>query len=104
MLKRNLVLLLGSIVMTLLVLTPLTACEPSHDVTIENGTSSALVIFVGIDKVGTTDPGKQITSRFSAPFGEWLISAKDASGKIVYSRDWTVDDLVKFHWKVVISP
>ena len=78
------------------------ACEPCRDVTIENGTTSALVIFWGIREVGTVQPGQSIKQQVCLPSQEWPFSAKDLSGKTVYSKVWTLDDLVEANWKVVI--
>ena len=81
----------------------LVACEPSHNVIIKNETKTDLVIFVGQTRIAELRPGEQVIRQFSAPVPKWLITAKDQYGKIIYSREWTPNDLGASNWKVVIT-
>lgn len=100
----------------LLVLTMLlpstVACEPRAPIQVENKTDQTLAIFVRfgtVDKsyhLGDVTPGAEISNK-NAPImisNVYYIEAKNHQGELVYTREFSYDELKAADWKVVIPP
>jgi hypothetical protein len=90
------------------------ACNPgtsSHDVFLTNGTAGRLVVYELIRQPGlsrTIEPGVTTKSSWPYPVGaadqrKARVEADDASGTLVYCREFSWDELNSLSWKIVIS-
>ena len=92
------------------------SCESGGDILFQNNSERDVTIFYShVRSDRTTDtPTKQGvvpahgSATFSIAFVEigWVnrITAIDASGKLMLSHDYTMPDLDKIGWKIVIPP
>jgi hypothetical protein len=79
------------------------SCEHMHDYVIQNKTPTELVIFIDGNKIGNLTPDQQLSNKFGYILGKITVSAKDLSGKTVYSKEWSADNFIESKWKVVIT-
>ncbi len=85
-----------TLIMILLILTVsmLMACEPGIDIRIHNQTDETLQIFIdGEVFIGDAIPGGEVVWGVARIFPHYTITAKDIDGEIVYTADFTRDDL-----------
>ena len=92
------------------------SCEPGGGLIIENmHNDDVSIYFSTVIEHGSTDtPVKQgiISANDTETFGiafprkDWIrrIEAIDRSGKVIFSHDYTMADLEKIGWKIVIPP
>jgi len=67
--------------------------EPALDITVHNQTNETLQIFFGAADIGQVAPGSNIKFTTGANLPFYDIIAKDTNGNIVYSVNFTQDDL-----------
>ena len=104
--KRGMLLIL---ILALLLMLPLViACEPLEPITVYNGTSETLTIFIediiGEALIGNVAPHAEIKNSIvvaSPPF-EYTITAKDAQGNVIYKEMFKRMELKWMKWRVLI--
>ena len=94
----GLILLLGALLLTAI------ACEDVFDLTVENKTNQTLTIYIREGRAGDVAPGGQIVIRgVLLQFGEYLTEARNALGETVCSKKFTWTELQKAKWRVTIT-
>ena len=86
------------------------ACEPIADLKFKNETDQTLYIYVnptnGLFKIGRVESGKEIKNKDAEEPIPYLnpvpIEIKDSDGKILYSKEFTWNELDKSDWTVTI--
>ncbi len=69
-----------------------------------NLTDTALNIHLRGIFIGETYPGAEIDNKkVLSTFDNYLIEAKDESGKILFSKDFSLDELDKTEWNIKIE-
>ena len=83
------------------------SCEPMMvTIHIENQTSESLQIYYQDELfLGTAEPGGEVKWKYDAYYPTYDISARDIAGNVVYSANFTREDLSgKKTYRVVIPP
>ncbi len=81
----------------------LVACEPSLEIQVLNQTDKALKIFDDEVLKGTAVAGGELRYKTWAIFSDYFVTAKDINGNVVYSANFTRDDISsKKTYRVVI--
>jgi hypothetical protein len=86
------------------------ACEPAVRIRIQNQTDQVLSIFIGGysgigDSIGNVAPGAEIRSGGVLMYDPFRIEAKNAQGEVVYSKQFSFEELNrKMNWTVIIKP
>ncbi len=99
-----------------LALLALIGCEPGGDITFENEFNQNLTIsytharsngsidgFVTLASVAANS-SKVVPLTFLGPAWVNRINVSDNSGKVIFTHDYTMGDLDKVDWKIVIPP
>ncbi len=104
-----------AVFMLLIIILPLTGCEPAAPIRIKNKTDQTLYISFSYsysdhveadakrDLMGAVKAGEELRPEIF-PFPTFLIEAKDVQGNIVYSKEFSYKELEKTDWKLVIPP
>jgi hypothetical protein len=82
------------------------ACWGTHsfDLKIENKKEQTLTIVVNDYQVGDVKPGQQITRNDESwDTGVYLVTAKNNSGDLLYSKEYKLSELKKADYKVIIT-
>ncbi len=91
------------------------ACEPATTLEIRNNTPQTLEVFLFSandahvlmsegDPLGTLEPGSVLRKKDIAAFYfVYLFEGRDKTGKVVYSKYFTLDEMRKAKWKIVIN-
>jgi hypothetical protein len=91
---------------TLLLITFLSlsiGCEPFAPIRIQNKTRQLLSIFINDTQIGDVQPGAEVRNKILLlSAGKYNIEAKDIQGNVVYSKQFTYEEMKKINWKVVI--
>jgi hypothetical protein len=80
------------------------ACDPGHDVTYENKTSTKVTVYVyGREdfQLGARKSKKYTVIKFSE--GSMPVEARDEQGTLIYSDTFTWDELKAADWRISIS-
>ena len=78
----------------------LMACEPMLYITVHNQTDNTLQIFHGGEVfVGEAVPKGEITYQTDGIYSHYTVTAKDLDGNVVYSANFTRDDIVNKNYK-----
>jgi hypothetical protein len=82
------------------------SCEPMVTIHIENQTSETLQIYYQDELfLGTAEPGGEVKWKYDAIYPTYNISGRDIAGNVVYSANFTREDLSgKKTYRVVIPP
>ena len=90
------------------------SCEPSPPFQVKNKTDQTLYIFFAVSYLdyveadaervleGEVKPG-EVLSPTTLPFPRYLIEARDEKGNVVYSREFSCEELESINWKATIS-
>jgi len=108
------------LLVSLLVSTLASGCEPGGYLIVENQRNYSVTIYVTVVRtdVPLPEPKKPIdygivqahsTKQLAAimfPGRTWVhrIQAIDSSGKVVFSQDYNRDDMYQVKWKIIIPP
>ena len=69
-----------------------------------NLTDSTLDIYIRGTDIGEMLPGGEIDNKkVLSRYDNYLIEAKDESGKIFYSKDFSLDELDRTEWNIKIE-
>ncbi len=92
------------------------ACEPIAPFQIKNNTDQTLGIYIAVtyqEHIGPQDarvhegdvkPGKEFKpAGLTQNFNTYLIEAKDTQGMIIYSQEFTWEELDWLGWKILIK-
>jgi predicted nucleotidyltransferase len=102
-----------SIISTILLLVTLMGCEPSILLRVENQSDSDITVLINGDLIGSVPPATQETfNTMEIPFRpdvpeapeDYLIEAKTSKGEVVYSEQFTWQELHDMDWMIVIPP
>jgi hypothetical protein len=102
--RNNRLLLLGTVFLGAVVLLVGVACDPAIPLQIENQTDMVLIIYVQNVKIGEVEPNNSIKVKKLGATGYYLIEAGNNKGEVVYSREFSFNELHDADWKVVIPP
>ena len=106
--RNNGILVLTSVFLIMVLLALLLvgqACDPAVPLQIENRTDMVLTAYVEGKIIGDVEPNNSIKVKdLSATFSYILIEAKSSEGEVIYSRKFSLYELVDADWKVVIWP
>ena len=69
------------------------ACEPIIDISIHNQTDETLKIFTGDTLIGNALPGGEIVWEIARIFLHYNVTAKDMDGNVLFTANFTRDDL-----------
>jgi hypothetical protein len=90
-----------------LLLLTLTGCplwgSPGFDFTIENQTEQVLYVSVNLGSSDEVKPGESITENLLRDTGKYNIVAKNTKGDIVFSKEYTLQELEDLKNKVIIK-
>jgi len=110
--KSKILLVLFSLMLLIGIMLPLLiACDPGHDIRIENSTEETLTIYFDVGPtgyfvtLGNLEPGEHIYASFAMMDGYCQIDARNAEGELIFSREydwWELRD--EMDWTVVITP
>jgi len=110
--KSKILLVLFSLMLLIGIMLPvLTACDPGHDIIIENGTEETLTIYFDVGPtgyfvtLGNLEPSEHIYASITMMDGYCQIDARNAEGDLIFSREydwWELRD--DMGWMVVIMP
>jgi hypothetical protein len=92
----KLVIVTLSVVFLLLISSGLTACEPSIDITIRNQTNETLQIYIGVGGdvfIGEALPGGEVVWSIERIQPHYTITVRDMDGDVLYTANFTRDDL-----------
>ena len=103
------------LIVLMLCLTLLVACEPRAPFQIRNDTDQTLNIYISASAmdhvdpreeqvfVGSVEPGKILKPQgLLGGLRAYLVEARDLYGKLVYTQEFKGEELAKANWKVVI--
>ncbi len=93
---------IGSVVLIVPACSCLSWGSPTRDLVIENDTTQVLTIYVNDFRVGDVQPGGQVSRDVSMDIDKYLIAAKSSTGEVVYSREYTYDEINRAKWVVTI--
>jgi len=88
-------------------------CEKNTVLNVENYSSETVEVLINGNKQGILDPGEHVTINTSSipvepPSGDrsrkYLVEAKEPLGKVIYSQEFTWQELHNMKWKIVIPP
>lgn len=69
-----------------------------------NNTERTLKVYISGRPIGDLEPGGKLKNRFVSGSSErYLIEARDDSGNIIYSKEFSLDELDTAGWKVTIE-
>jgi hypothetical protein len=113
--KRLSIVILSAILLVLLLTPSACTCDPAVWIEFNNQTDQTLGIFIGGAYQDDVSPGE--TLRFATmaiwgspnpPWGDgdfkYLVEAKTEDGEVVYSEEFTWQELDDMDWTIVIPP
>jgi len=78
-------------------------CERGAPIQIENKTSEVLTVYIDEYQIGDVKPNDKIKNNIVFYGQDWyLIKAYDTQGNVVYSHKFSLEEIKKVDWKVVI--
>lgn len=80
------------------------ACDPGKGVTYENKTGQTITVLRNGDIETTLAPGEKKTFTFIEYDGTRMYSARDSAGAILFTANYSWDDLRRLGWRIVIEP
>jgi hypothetical protein len=110
--RKLIILLVLGLVFLLPVIPLLSACEPETKVTFVNKQNQEISIFVahvrndgsndGLTPYGTVSALTSKTIYITFLGGDWVnrIEIRNTEGKILFSKDYKMDDLDKINWTI----
>ena len=81
----------------------LSACDPAAPIRVQNLTNETLEIYISNTLIGQAPPGAIVDNQVIFGRSIYPIKAKDKTGNIVYQHDFTIDELKKTDYLVVIA-
>lgn len=80
------------------------ACEPIVTIVVYNNTNDPVQIFDDGETIGTVVPGGEIRYSVESRYSDYSVIAKDTSGKVVFTHNFTRNDLQRKKTYPIIIP
>ena len=108
--NRFFTLIVLMLILTILSLTTV-ACwgDVGYTVSVINNTNQSITVFFGehpgsyMTRLGNIEPSKEIRQE-TIYYDRYSIEAKNTQGEVVYSKEFTFEEMEEMDWKVVIPP
>ena len=110
--RLSTIILTPTLMLFVVALLLVTGCgwgDAIYTVRVLNQTEQDVTIFVTVHpaghttRIGSVEPGKEITFK-GIYYDKYLYEAKNAQGEVIYSKEFTIDEMQEMEWKVVITP
>ena len=102
--KSNYLILTISFLLLFFTLFSFSACERIAPIKVQNNTEETLSIFINGERIGDVASGEEIKNKLIWTNVRFVIEARNNEGNTLYKKEYTIEDMEKIDWKVIISP